>query len=208
MKRGPFPGDVSSLFQLAPAFLRHYSTTGCLNHDCLQARPTSISEPDYKACEYNTKMPLFNRSQDEQQQPDNEQQQQQQVDERTRLLPPGSSSGGPGTLTPDDPAVTPYNLWTIRVLRLATVALGLVTAVWFALVLVSAFATPPGLETRGGPFTALGFASLALANVGFALVFFGAPARAVRILRMIRGVRPVPWLPFHRHPDKPCVLTG
>ncbi|EGX90620.1 integral membrane protein [Cordyceps militaris CM01] len=105
-------------------------------------------------------------------------------DEHTRLLPNRVDSSR-GMLTPDDPAVTPYNLWSIRLLRWATVVLALVTFFWWVLVLVSTFATLPGFHIRGGGFYAYGFASLALANVLFTLVFFEIPSRSVRILSLV-----------------------
>ncbi|KAF4122548.1 hypothetical protein GMORB2_7540 [Geosmithia morbida] len=139
-------------------------------------------------------MPLFSKNTDEQ-----EQQQQQQhprdndanrptavPDERTRLLPDSErAEGRTGALTPDDPAVTPYNLWTIRLLRFVTVAFTLVTLVWWTLVLISGFVTPPGFQTRGGPFLSFGFACLTLANMVFTLLFFEVPAKAVRILCLV-----------------------
>ncbi|KAI6785946.1 uncharacterized protein J7T54_006285 [Emericellopsis cladophorae] len=108
------------------------------------------------------------------------------VDEHTRLLPNRlDSTQGTGMLRPDDPAVTPYNLWTIRILRFATVVLTLITFAWWVLLLVSAFATPPGFNMRGSGFYAFSFASLAMSNLLFKLIFFGVPAKAVRILCVV-----------------------
>ncbi|KFA70920.1 hypothetical protein S40288_10179 [Stachybotrys chartarum IBT 40288] len=107
------------------------------------------------------------------------------VDEHTRLLPNRVDSNRPVMLSPDDPAVSPYNLWTIRVLRWMTIIFAMLTFVWWVILLVSAFATPPGFHTRGSGFFAFSYASLALANVLFTLVFFGVPSKAVRILAAI-----------------------
>jgi hypothetical protein len=85
-------------------------------------------------------------------------------------------------LAPDDPAVSPYNLWSVRVLRFFTVVLAVVTTAWWTVTLVSLFATPPGLHAPGSPLSPLGFASIALAEVLLTLAFFGAPARATRVL--------------------------
>lgn len=109
-------------------------------------------------------------------------------DEHTRLLPSRIDSPGHRLLAPDDPAVSPYNLWTIRILRYLTILFAVVTFVWWILVLVSAFATPPGIHTRGSGFFAFGYASLALANMLFTLVFFGVPSKAVRILTIVLAV--------------------
>lgn len=105
-------------------------------------------------------------------------------DEYTRLLPNRLDSNR-GLLRPDDPAVTPYNLWTIRALRYLTIFFTLLTFAWWVLLLVSAFATPPGLHTRGSGFYAFGFASLTLAELAFTLVFFGVPAKSLRILAAV-----------------------
>lgn len=110
------------------------------------------------------------------------------VDEHTRLLPNRVDSNRQVMLSPDDPAVSPYNLWTIRVLRWMTIIFAMLTFVWWVILLVSAFATPPGFHTRGSGFFAFSYASLTLANVLFTLVFFGVPSKAVRILAAIMGV--------------------
>ncbi|PNY28358.1 Uncharacterized protein TCAP_01717 [Tolypocladium capitatum] len=104
-------------------------------------------------------------------------------DEHTRLLP-NRVDPSRGMLAPDDSAVSPYNLWSIRMLRYLTLVFTAVTLAWWIVLLVSAFATPPGLHTRGGGFFALSYASLALANMLFTLIFFGVPSKSVRILAM------------------------
>ncbi|KAL2756423.1 hypothetical protein ACRALDRAFT_1076382 [Sodiomyces alcalophilus JCM 7366] len=107
--------------------------------------------------------------------------------ERTRLLP-NRPDERPPLLHPDDPAVTPYNLWTVRFVRYATVLFAAVTFVWWVLLLVSIFVTPPGMNTRGSPFFAFGYACLALFNIFFTLAFFAVPSRAVRILSIVMAV--------------------
>lgn len=108
-------------------------------------------------------------------------------DEHTRLLPNRLDSNR-GLLRPDDPAVTPYNLWTVRILRYLTILFALVTFVWWVLLLVSAFATPPGFHTRGSGFFAFGFATFSMANMALILLFFGVPAKSVRILAIVTAV--------------------
>jgi len=107
-------------------------------------------------------------------------------DEHTRLLPNRlDSTRGQGLLRPDDPAVSPYNLWSIRILRYLTVFFTLVTFVWWILLLVSVFATPPGFHSRGSGFFAFSYTSIAFANSLFTLIFFGVPSKAVRILSIV-----------------------
>lgn len=108
-------------------------------------------------------------------------------DEHTRLLPNRVDSNR-GMLTPDDPAVTPYNLWSIRILRYVTVFLTTLTFFWWVIVLVSTFATPPGFHIRGSGFYAYSFASLALANMLFTLLFFEIPSKSVRVLSFVMAV--------------------
>ncbi|POR38883.1 Uncharacterized protein TPAR_00916 [Tolypocladium paradoxum] len=108
-------------------------------------------------------------------------------DEHSRLLPNRVDSGR-GMLAPDDPAVSPFNLWSIRILRYLTLVFTAVTFAWWIVLLVSAFATPPGLHTRGSGFFAFSYASLALANMFFTLIFFGVPSKSVRILAIIMAL--------------------
>lgn len=109
-------------------------------------------------------------------------------DEHTRLLPNRVNSTQPGLLAPDDPAVSPYNLWSIRALRYLTIAFTLITLVWWILLLVSTFVTPPGIGTRGSPWFAFGFATWTLANLLFTLLFFEVPSKSVRILAIFISV--------------------
>ena len=102
-------------------------------------------------------------------------------DERTRLLPHREDSSRV-LLTPDDPAVTPYNLWSIRVLRYVTLVFAFATFVWWVLLLVSAFATPPGFHEPGSGFYAFSYASMTLANMLLVLLFFGVPSQSMRAL--------------------------
>lgn len=142
-------------------------------------------------------MPLFSKNndngQDAQQQrsPPPDEADQAPPDEHTRLLPSRVDSSR-GMLTPDDPAVSPYNLWSIRILRYLTLVFTAVTFAWWIVLLVSAFATPPGLHTRGSGFFAFSYASLALANMFFTLIFFGVPSKSVRILAIVTAVRESP----------------
>jgi len=109
-------------------------------------------------------------------------------DEHTRLLPNRVNSTQPGLLAPDDPAVSPYNLWSIRALRYLTIAFTLITLVFWILLLVSTFVTPPGIHTRGSPWFAFGFATWTLVNLIFTLLFFEVPSKSVRILAIFMSV--------------------
>jgi hypothetical protein len=108
-------------------------------------------------------------------------------DEYTRLLPNRVDSTRE-FLSPDDPAVSPYNLFSIRFLRYITLFFTALTFLWWVILLVSAFATPPGFHTKGSGFFAFGYTSLALSNLFLSLLFFGVPSKSVRILAIVIAV--------------------
>jgi hypothetical protein len=108
-------------------------------------------------------------------------------DEYTRLLPNRVNSNR-DFLAPDDPAVSPYNLFSIRMLRYLTLFFTALTFLWWVILLVSAFATPPGFHTKGSGFFAFGYTSLTLANMSCTLLFFGVPSKSVRILAIVIAV--------------------
>ncbi|CAI6272775.1 unnamed protein product [Periconia digitata] len=106
--------------------------------------------------------------------------------ERTRLLdrqrPPPNSDG---YLDPDDPAVSPYNLWSVRFLRYFTVLFLVISCLWWTLLLVSIFVSPPGMHSRGSGFFDFAYTCLTIGNLLVALIFFAAPAKALRITTAI-----------------------
>lgn len=116
---------------------------------------------------------------------------EQTPDETTRLLPNridhGVNNGvnnGPnyGYLSPDDPAVSPYNLFSVRATRYLTILLLLLTGLWWVLVLIAHFVTPPGFQTRGSPFFSFGYSSVSLTSLVVSLLFFAAPSKLVRVI--------------------------
>ncbi|KAF5131561.1 putative protein C23C11.06c [Metarhizium anisopliae] len=136
-------------------------------------------------------MPLLKKKAEEQHGQENRESmdnaEQAPPDERTGLFPnrDGSSRNlNTALLTPDDLAVSPYNLRSIRILRYFSLLFIMMAFVWWVLLLVSLFVTPPGFHTRGSGFLAFGFATLTMANMGFVLVFFGVPSKSVRILAL------------------------
>lgn len=105
-----------------------------------------------------------------------------EADERTRLLPsqprPPHSDG---YLDPDDPAVSPYNLWSVRFVRYLTVLFLIITFLWWVLLLVSIFVSPPGLHTRGSGFFDFSYTTLTAGLLLVALLFFSAPSKAMQV---------------------------
>ncbi|KAI1466835.1 uncharacterized protein F4812DRAFT_433012 [Daldinia caldariorum] len=106
--------------------------------------------------------------------------------EHTRLLPNRVDSAS--YLSPDDPAVSPYNLWSVRIVRYLTILFTILTLAWWIILLVSVFATPPGFHTRGSGYFPFSYASLALSNLAFTLIFFAIPSKPVRVLSIILGI--------------------
>lgn len=142
-------------------------------------------------------MPLFSSKGDESEQDvrpelrdSPEEEGERPPDEYTRLLPNRVNSNR-DFLSPDDPAVSPYNLFSIRFLRYVTLFFTALTFLWWVILLVSAFATPPGFHTKGSGFFAFGYTSLTLSNMFFTLLFFGVPSKSVRILAIVIAVSPI-----------------
>lgn len=107
--------------------------------------------------------------------------------EHTRLLPNRLDSDVQ-YLSPDDPAVTPYNLFTVRFARYLTVFFTFITFLWWVLLLILLFITPPGLSTRGSGFFGFSYASVALSTLVVQLLFFATPSKAARIVAVVMAV--------------------
>lgn len=109
--------------------------------------------------------------------------------ERDRLLPADNRRPphADGYLDPDDPAVSPYNLWTVRFMRYLTVLFLVLTFLWWVLLLVSIFVSPPGLHTRGSGFFDFSYTTLASGILLNSLLFFSAPSLAMRVTQGILG---------------------
>ncbi|KFY24235.1 hypothetical protein V493_05360 [Pseudogymnoascus sp. VKM F-4281 (FW-2241)] len=107
-------------------------------------------------------------------------------DEHTRLLPQPSTREG--YLSPDDPAVSPYNLWSVRFMRYFSILLLFITFFWWIFLLVSIFVSPPGMHSRGSGFFDFSYTSLSLANLIIILLFFSTPSKAAQITVLVTSV--------------------
>jgi len=107
------------------------------------------------------------------------------ADERTRLLPPPPAEG---YLSPDDPAVSPYNLWTVRFLRYFTVLFAVITFLWWVLLLVSIFVSPPGMHSRGSGFFDFSYTTLTEGLLLVLLLFFSTPSKAAQVTCLVVAV--------------------
>lgn len=101
-----------------------------------------------------------------------------EADERTALLPPSQHHH----LDPDDPAVSPYNLWSVRWLRYVSIVLLVASFLWWLILLVNCFVTVPALHTRGGVWTAFAYTTLATGTLLALLLFYSVPSKAERII--------------------------
>lgn len=102
-------------------------------------------------------------------------------DERTRLLPPRRD----GFLDPDDPAVSPYNLWSVRALRYFSILFLIITFLWWVLLLVAIFVTPPYINTRGSGFFDFSFTTLTAGNLLVGILFFAVPSKAMEVSSLV-----------------------
>lgn len=136
----------------------------------------------------------------EQQRPTGHSRQQADPNERTRLLPPPREHGG--YLSPDDPAVrtpsllylpdvltvpqvSPYNLWSVRALRYLAVLFLIITFLWWVLLFISIFISPPHMHSRGSGFFDVSYSLLTLGNLLVGLIFFSVPSTPMGILSMV-----------------------
>ncbi|GAB7341455.1 hypothetical protein MBLNU457_7694t1 [Dothideomycetes sp. NU457] len=112
-----------------------------------------------------------------------------EADERSRLLPrQPRPPHADGYLDPDDPAVSPYNLWSVRFLRFMSILFITITFIWWVLLFVSIFVTVPGLYTRGSGFFDFSYTTLTTGILLLSLLFFTAPSMAMRVLLSIVAV--------------------
>ena len=132
----------------------------------------------------------------EQSQPPRPHRSEEHTDERSRLLPPRQDR----FLDPDDPAasihtclseavltraqVSPYNLWTVRAIRFFAVAFFAITFLWWVLLLVSIFVSPPGMHSRGSGFFDVSYTTLTAANLLVGILFFSIPSKALELTSM------------------------
>lgn len=84
--------------------------------------------------------------------------------------------------------VTPYNLWTVRALRFFTVFFTIITFLWWTLLLVSIFVSPPGMHSRGSGFFDFSYTTLTLGVLIIILLFFATPSKAAQVTCLVLAV--------------------
>lgn len=76
----------------------------------------------------------------------------------------------------------------MRALRFFTVTFLVITFLWWVLLLVSIFVSPPGLHTRGSGFLDFSYTTLTAGTLLCSLLFFSEPSLAVRISQGVLAV--------------------
>lgn len=93
-------------------------------------------------------------------------------DERTSLIPHNFP----------DHAVSPYNRFSVRSLRVLSIVLLLVAFIWWLALLVTTFVSPPGFYTRGGGWFAFAYSTFAVGILLVLLLFYSTPSKAERTI--------------------------
>ncbi|KAJ5143465.1 Protein of unknown function DUF2417 [Penicillium bovifimosum] len=104
--------------------------------------------------------------------------------ERSRLLP-GINQG---YLSPDDPAISPYNLWSVRALRGVSIIALVLSFIWWIFLLVSIFVSPSMIHPRGSGFFAFAYTTLATGYLVLGLLFFAVPSKPMTISGIILAI--------------------
>lgn len=84
--------------------------------------------------------------------------------------------------------MSPYNLWSVRFLRYFSVIFLVISFLWWVLLLVSIFVSPPGMHSRGSGFFDFSYTTLTVANLLVILLFFSTPSKAARVSCLIIAV--------------------
>jgi pimeloyl-ACP methyl ester carboxylesterase len=84
--------------------------------------------------------------------------------------------------------VSPYNLWSVRFLRYFTVLFLVLSFLWWVLLLVAIFISPPGMHSRGSGFFDFSYTTMTTGILLIALLFFAAPSKAAQVTCLIIAV--------------------
>lgn len=77
--------------------------------------------------------------------------------------------------------VSPYNLWSVRALRYFCILFLVISFLWWCLLLVSIFVSPPMMHSRGSGFFDFSYTTLTIGNLLVAVLFFSTPSKAMEI---------------------------
>jgi pimeloyl-ACP methyl ester carboxylesterase len=76
----------------------------------------------------------------------------------------------------------------VRALKALSVILLVITFIWWILLLVSMFVTPPMMQTRGSGFFNFSYTTLTLGNLIFGLLFFAVPSKPMTVWGLVLAV--------------------
>ncbi|ODV92389.1 hypothetical protein CANCADRAFT_56062 [Tortispora caseinolytica NRRL Y-17796] len=93
--------------------------------------------------------------------------------ESTRLLP--SEGRGLASLSPDQ-VLNPYDAFLVRFFYGLTIALIVLSLMWWIIQILNVFVTLPGLYSPGGGFTSLGYTEICVISLILSLLFFSIPS--------------------------------
>ena len=81
--------------------------------------------------------------------------------------------------------VSPYNLWSVRALRYISVLFLAISFLWWVLLLVSLFVSPPMMNSRGSGFFDFSYTTLTVGNLLIAILFFTVPSKPMEVLTLV-----------------------
>lgn len=84
--------------------------------------------------------------------------------------------------------VSPYNLFRVRAVRAFEILFLVITFLWWVLLLVSIFVSPPHFNSRGSGFFDFAYTTLTLGNILIALLFFAVPSTPMGVLSLVLSV--------------------
>src|SRR5271170_5253794 len=64
----------------------------------------------------------------------------------------------------------------------------MITFVWWVMLIVSIFVSPPGMHSRGSGFFDISYTTLTIGNILVALLFFAVPSTPMGVLSMVISV--------------------
>lgn len=84
--------------------------------------------------------------------------------------------------------VSPYNLFRVRAVRYFEVLFLMLTFLWWVLLLVSIFVSPPHFNSRGSGFFDFSYTTLTIGNILIALLFFAVPSTPMGVLSGVLSI--------------------
>lgn len=85
----------------------------------------------------------------------------------------------------DTGKVSPYNLWSVRALRYLSIIFLVITLMWWVLLLISTFVSPPLMHSRGSGFFDFSYTTLAAGILLVSLLFFSVPSKPMEIASLV-----------------------